>query len=82
MKSKLLKRLREEGRNQISIHGTVKQKGIVVGMTIGMDSDSYSNIFEFGDTEEIVLKKAENIYLSENIEKIKLKYKRYSKLGL
>jgi hypothetical protein len=67
MKTKLLKKLRRRGRNQIHIHSVTKQGGTVIGMAIGYSDDIYSNLFDFGLTEDDVLKMAETIYIEKYI---------------
>lgn len=67
MKTKLLKKLRRRGRNQIHIHSVTKQNDTVIGMSIGYSDDIYSNLFDFGLTKEDVLKMAENIYIEKYI---------------
>lgn len=64
MKVKLLKKLRRNGRNKISIHSWTKTDGIVTEMTIGYSDDKYGSLFDFGDTKDVVLRKAEHIYIS------------------
>ena len=71
MKTKLLRRLRKRGRNQITIYSVTTTNGTVTGMKIGYSEDEYSGLFGFGDTEEQVLKKAEIIYIKNHIERIK-----------
>jgi len=76
MKTKLLKKLRAQGRKQITIHSVTKTNGTVTGMSIGYDDDKYSGLFSFGDTEEQVLVKAESIYLRDNIDSIRHRYRK------
>jgi len=71
MKAKLLKRLRREGRNQISILSITKTNGEYTAMKYSYDDSAYSSLFSYGDDEETVLKKAERIYLENNIHSIK-----------
>jgi len=67
MKTKLLKRLRRRGRNQISIYSVTTTNRTVSGMKIGYSENKYSGLFDYGDTKEEVLKKAENIYIQNYI---------------
>ena len=76
MKTKLLKALRTKGRNQININSVKTTNGTVTGMTIGYNDDIYKGLFSFGDTKEQVFKKAENIYIKANIERLRIKYKK------
>lgn len=78
MKVKLLKRLRRQVENEINIHSIIKQGGITVGMSYGYDEDYYRGLFELGGTEADVKSKAFKIFLSNNIENIRQRYKKYS----
>jgi len=78
MKTKLLKKLRNIGRSQITIYSIHTLYGTNTGMTVGFNGDDYKNLFCIGDTEEDVLKKAELIYLNKNIELIRTRYRKYS----
>lgn len=71
MKVKLLKKLRRRGRQQITVYSITKEGGTVTGMGIGYNEQEYSGLFEFGDTEEDVLKKAERIYIEDYLQKLK-----------
>jgi len=73
MKSKLLKKLRRIGRSKINIHSITTIGETTVGMSIGFDEDEYRGLFKFGDTKETVIKKAENIYMSNYIKLHKIK---------
>ena len=83
MKTKLLKKLRNIGRNQITIYSvttTSNWRGeFITGMRYGYNNDAYSNLFSLGDTEEGVRDKAMKIYFRENMDIIREKYKRYSR---
>jgi hypothetical protein len=79
MKAKLLRKLRAIGRQQIDILGISVENNIITGMAIGSNCESYADIFEYGDTEEAVYKKSENIYLSENIQNIRSRYVKYTR---
>jgi len=78
MKSKLLKKLRNRGRNQINIYSTTTTNGVVTGMSIGYSGKNYSGLFSFGNTEEQVLNKACKKYLCENLDEIRQRYRKYS----
>ena len=71
MKVKLLKKLRRRGRQQITVYSITTEGGTVTGMSIGYNEQEYSGLFEFGDTEEDVLKKAERIYIEDYLQKLK-----------
>ncbi len=88
MKVKLLKKLRNIGRGMVNIHSVTMANihsgttpsNISIGMSYGHDYDEYSGLFEMGDTEADVKEKASRIYLQFNIEKIRIKYRNYSRL--
>jgi len=65
MRIRLLKKLRRRGRSQINIHSITTSSGMVMGMSYGYNDDKYSNLFNYGDTKEDVLKKAEKIYIED-----------------
>lgn len=48
-------------------------------MSYGYSNDAYSNLFTLGDTEEDVRDKAMRIYMRQNIEYFREKYKKYSR---
>ena len=83
MKTKLLKMLRAQGRCQISIYSvttTTTWRGeFTTGMRYGYSNDAYQHLFTIGDTEEDVRDKAMRIYMSQNIEHFREKYKKYSR---
>ncbi len=68
MKVKLLKRLRREGRNQITILSITNTDGISTGMSYSFNDLDYSGLFSFGDTEEDVINKAVKIYIEKQIK--------------
>lgn len=78
MKVKLLKKLRQIGRNKINIHSVTTTNGVVTGMKYGYDFDEYRRLFNYGDTEEDMKRKACNIYLKLNIDYLREKYAKYS----
>lgn len=75
--------LRAQGRCQISIHSvttTTTWRGVfITGMGYGYSNDAYRNLFTLGDTEEDVRDKAMRIYMRQNIEYFREKYKKYSR---
>lgn len=79
MKIKLLRKLRNIGRDKVNIISVTTTNGIVTGMKYGYDEDEYRGLFDFGDTKEDVKEKASKIYLSTNIEWIRKKYCKCSK---
>jgi hypothetical protein len=81
MKVKLLKRLRQTGRNMVNIYSVTTTDGTVTGMQVGYNEDEYRGLFSFGDTEADVKEKACKIYLQTNIEAIRIKYRNYSILS-
>ena len=53
MKTRLLKRLRREGRNQITIYSVkCDATGTVIGMRYGYNSDEYARLWFFGMTPD------------------------------
>jgi len=79
MKTKLLKKLRNIGRNEINILSVTKSNGTVTGMRVGYNDDIYSKIFSYGDTEDEVRNKAMRRYLENNIDWIRQRYSKYSR---
>ena len=84
MKAKLLKRLRNTGRNVIDILSVTTSSSAfsgksITGMSYSFTGDEYRGLFSFGDTEEDVREKACNIWLSQNIERLRIKYKKYTR---
>jgi len=80
MKAKLLIKLRNEGRKMVNVHSITTTNGTVTGMKYGFDYNEYRGLFEFGDTEEILKEKTARIYLNTNINRIRKKYSKYSRL--
>jgi hypothetical protein len=78
MKVKLLKKIRAIGRDQVHVHSVTKNGGWTVGMSLGYSDDIYAGLFDLGDNIEDVLNKACKIYLTNNIESIRHKYRKYS----
>lgn len=68
MKVKLLKKLRKEGRNQITILSITNTDGISTGIRYCFNDLDYSDLFSFGDTEEDVINKAVKIYIEKQIK--------------
>ena len=67
MKVKLLKHIREIGRNQITLYSITTTRGCVTGMSYGYNADEYSDLFSYGNTFEEVQEKAIKIYISNEI---------------
>lgn len=78
MKTKLLKKLRARGYYKIDVYSITKTFGSITGMRYGHNGD-YGGLFEYGDTEEDVRKKASRRYLELNIDWIRKRYKKYSR---
>ena len=83
MKTKLLKRLRNIGRNQIEIvsvttENTAFRGTIVTGMAIAYSDDIYSDLFSFGNTVEEILNKAARRYIKAHFNEIRSRYRKYS----
>ena len=79
MKVKLLKKLRREGRGKVHILTTTTRMGNIVGMRYSFNEDEYSGLFSWGDTPEDVENKAAGVYMKTNIERIRKKYRKYSR---
>ena len=78
MKVKLLKKLRQIGRNQVTINSVTTTNGIVTGMRYSYNFNKYSGLFNYGNTEKEVKEKACKIYLETNIDYLRKKYAKYS----
>lgn len=63
MKVKLLKKLRNRGRNSVNIISVTKTGNTITGMSYGYDSDDYKGLFSLGNTENDVKEKAARIYV-------------------
>lgn len=83
MKAKLLKKLRAEGRRQItilSVTTTTTWRGeYVTGMSYSYNNDDYRELFCICDTADEVRDKAMKIYFQKNMDGIREKYKKYSR---
>lgn len=89
MKVKLLKKIRNNGREIITIYSTTTETSwrgtYCTGMSYGFTGNEYKGLFSFGDTKEEVKEKAMNVYIKKEIENIRKRYKKHSrkyKLGL
>lgn len=85
MKAKLLKKLREIGRNKVTILSitTTSRFGsepYTTGMRYSYTEPEYANLFCMFDTEEDVRNRAMRIFFEKNMDEIRRKYKRYSRL--
>ena len=78
MKVKLLKKLRQEGRDQVNIYSITTTNGRITGMEYGYPSYHYRNVWSYGDTEEEVKEKGFHIWLSLNIDRIRKRYIKYT----
>ena len=73
MKSRLLKRLRREGRNQITIYSVKRDAdGTVFWMSSGYNSDVYARLWFFAMTPDVLLDRAMRIYMTRRIVELKL----------
>lgn len=79
MKTKLLKKLRNEGRDQVDVHSITTENGIITGMCYTHPGEGYRDLFSMGTTEEELKEKACNVWLSKNIQSIRKKYKKYTR---
>ena len=69
MKTKLLRKLRNEGRNMINVYSITTTRGVVTGMSYGCSSPDYRGLFFLGDTEEDVREKAMRIYMEKEVKR-------------
>lgn len=76
MKTRLLKKLRAEGRNMVNVYSITMCRGVVTGMRYGYSSPEYSDLFFLGDTEDDVRDKAMRIYVAREIKRRREKQKR------
>jgi len=76
MKTKLLRRLRSIGRDQVTVYSITKTNGYITGMQYGHPGEGYRDLFDMGTTEEELKEKACRIYLNQNIESIRKRYKK------
>ena len=73
MRIRLLKRLRREGRNQITIYSVKRDAdGTVIGMSYGHSSDEYARLWFFAMTPDELLDRAMRIYMTHRIVELKL----------
>jgi hypothetical protein len=79
MKTKLLKRLRSIGRDQVTVYSITKTNGCITGMEYGHPGEGYRNLFSGGMTEKEIKEKACKIWLSLNMEAIRKKYRKYTR---
>jgi hypothetical protein len=79
MKVKLLKRIRQQAANEVTVYSITKTNGVVTGMRYGMNSDAYRGLFSYGNTEQDVMRKALQIYFKNNLDAIRKKYAKYSR---
>ena len=83
MKTNLLKRIRYTGRNIIDISSVTTTSSYsgksITGMSYSYTGGEYKGLFSYGNTEEEVREKACNIWLSLNIERIRKRYKKYTR---
>lgn len=63
MKAKLLKKLRNRGRDSINIISVTKTGNTITGMSYGYNDDDYKGLFDIGNTEYDVKEKAARIYV-------------------
>lgn len=69
MKTKLLRKLRNEGRKIINVYSITTTRGVVTGMSYGYSSPDYRDLFFLGDTEEDVREKAMRIYMEKEVKR-------------
>lgn len=79
MKTKLLRKLRNEGRKIINVYSITTTRGVVTGMSYGYSSPDYRDLFFLGDTEEDVRGKAMRIYMEKEVKRRREKRKKRRK---
>ena len=84
MKAKLLRKLRSKGGNVIEVLSVTTtssafNEDTVTGMSYSFTGDEYSDLFHYGCTEKDVKEKACKIWLNLNIERIRIKYRKYTR---
>lgn len=54
----------------ITVYSVTYRGNTVVGMRYGYNSDDYHGLFDFGDTEDDVRRKAMNIYMKNEVKRL------------
>ena len=84
MKTKLLRIIRSELRNKITINSVTRTTdysgSYITGMSYSYSKECYAGLFSFGDTKEGVLRKVEKIGWQNNKEYYRKKYQKYTRL--
>lgn len=84
MKTRLLRKLRNRGRNAITIYSistTFMWEGeVITGMSYSYTGKEYADLFRMGDTPDAVREKACKIWLAKNIDWIRRRYKKYTRI--
>jgi hypothetical protein len=80
MKAKLLKLLRNRGRDAITIYSVTKTNGTISGMSIGFNDDIYKGLFEYGLDEVGHKEKAGRAYIKANFYNVRQRYRKYSRV--
>lgn len=76
MKTRLLKRLRGEGRDQIHVYSVRKDMGgTVIGISYGYNSDEYAHLWHFAMTPDELKSEAMKIYILRRVAELKQKRK-------
>ena len=79
MKTKLLKKLRNQGRNKIHVCSITTTNGRISGASYSYTGDIYDNISVLGTDADGMRNIAMRRYLKNDIEAIRAKYKKYSR---
>ena len=83
MKVKLLKRLREQARNRVTINSVTTEETLsgkyVTGMSYGYSKPQYAHILSFDMTEEDAKKKVEKIFFETEMGWVRKEYKKYTR---
>lgn len=75
MKTKLLKKLRRESKDQVILYTVTKTNGEHSGLKYGYDNNAYAGLSDSNSVEEFY-QKVFQIYMEVNNNKLKRKYKK------
>lgn len=82
MKTKLLRRLRREGRCQIRVYSVRKDMdGTVVGIRYGYNSDEYAHLWHFAMTSDELKSEAMKIYILRRVAELRTAMSHTSELA-
>jgi hypothetical protein len=82
MKSKLLKKLRADGRDAVHVYKVVRTNGMVTGIGCGFSDERASELYdfwEFGEEPDDYIERVARAYMRNNIERYRKEYRKYSR---